>query len=173
MNSENSNNIKKLSKEEQNMEIGWNEILDIDRSLSTLLTEGDYTFRVISFERGRFLGSAKIPACNRAELILRVDTADNRTTNIKCNLLLYRPLEWKISSFFRSIIAKKDGESYGMDWSKVVGAVGRAHIKPRTYINRNGEERQTNNIDYFIDYDPSFFEKEEFTEIDDCDDVPY
>ena len=41
-----------------------------------------------------------------------------------------------------------------MDWNKVVGARGKAHIKPRAYT-KDGEERQVNDVDRFLDYDPS------------------
>ena len=39
-----------------------------------------------------------------------------------------------------------------MDWNKVVGARGKAHIKPRTYT-KDGEERQVNDVDHFLDYE--------------------
>lgn len=50
----------------------------------------------------------------------------------------------KLSSFFRCIGQKKHGERLTMDWSKVIGSRGRAHFKPRTYTDRDGNERQTN-----------------------------
>jgi hypothetical protein len=46
---------------------------------------------------------------------------------------------------------KKHGEQVVMDWTKVVGARGKAHIKPRSYTGKNGEERQANNVEGFID----------------------
>jgi hypothetical protein len=44
-----------------------------------------------------------------------------------------------------------------MDWNKVVGSQGRAHFKPRTYTNQNGEEKQANDVERFIDYDEKYF----------------
>ena len=51
-----------------------------------------------------------------------------------------------------------------MDWNKVVGSRGKAHIKPRSYT-KDGEERQVNDMDRFYDYDPSVG----FTEVKDAD----
>ena len=43
--------------------------------------------------------------------------------------------------------------------------------KPRTYTNRDGEERQTNDVDRFYDYDPSFFSAEDnWTDLTGSDD---
>ena len=76
-------------------------------------------------------------------------------------MLLCRRHEWKLAGFFRSIGQKKHGERLVMNWNKVVGAQGRARFKPRNYINRDGEERQTNDLDRFYDYDPAFFSKKQ------------
>jgi hypothetical protein len=75
----------------------------------------------------------------------------------KFDLILYRSLEWRISSFFRCIGQKKHDERLVMDWTTVVGARGRARFKPRSYTNRDGEERQVNDVDKFYDWDEKFF----------------
>lgn len=138
------------------MELGWNDTIENDGSEFVLLKEGDYNFKVAEFERGRFPGSAKLPPCNKAALTLQVDTAEG-TAYVKTDLILYRTLEWRLSAFFRCIGQKKHGERLIMDWNKVPGAVGRAHFKPRTYTDNYGNEKQTNDVDRFIDYNPEFF----------------
>ena len=138
----------------------WNDAIEQDGQEFILLEPGDYNFRITNFERGHFAGSAKLPACNKATLTLEVDTREG-CAYVKYDLILARSLEWKISSFFRCIGQKKHGERLVMDWNKVVGAQGRARFKPRTYINRDGEERQTNDLDRFYDYDPAFFPKKQ------------
>lgn len=143
-----------------NAVLDWNDAIEDDGQEFVLLEEGDYNFIVRDFERGRFPGSAKLPACNKATLTLEVDTRDGCAI-VKHDLILCRNLEWRISSFFRAIGQKKHGERLVMDWNKVVGAQGRARFKPRTYINRDGEERQTNDLDRFYDYDPAFFPKKQ------------
>lgn len=141
---------------EKNLCMDWNDAIENDGQEYVVLEEGDYNFTVVGFERGRYPGSAKIPACNKAALTLAVVTDDGKTATVKCDLILYRSLEWKISSFFRAIGQKRHGERLVMDWNSVLGSRGRAHFKPRVYI-RDGEERQTNDVDRFLDYDESFF----------------
>ncbi len=130
-------------------EIGWGDQIVADGGEFLLLDEGDYDFTVTAFERGRFPGSAKIPACNKAVLTLTVQTP-NGEANTKYDLILWSSLEWKISEFFRAIGQKKSGEAFVPRWNEVVGSKGRAHFKPRKYL-KNGEERQVNDISKFYD----------------------
>ena len=141
----------------QNMVMDWNDFIEQDGQEYITLEEGDYNFVVTGFERGRFPGSAKIPACNKASITVAVDTPEGRAT-VKFDLILYRTLEWRLSAFFRCIGQKKHGERLTMDWNKVTGSRGRAHFKPRTYTNTYGEEKTANDVERFIDYDPQFFE---------------
>lgn len=131
----------------------WNDSIENDGTELTTVEEGDYTFRISSFERARYIGSAKIPACNKASITVDILTKDGKPAICKFDLILYRSLEWKLSAFFRSIGQKKHGEKLVMDWSKVLNSYGRAHFKPRTYTNNNGEEKTVNDLDKFLDYD--------------------
>jgi len=140
----------------QNMFLDWDDAIEVDGQEFITLKEGDYNFRVVNFERSRFPGSAKLPACNKSVLTLEVDTPEG-TASVKCDLIMYRTLEWKLSSFFRCIGHKKNGEKLVMDWNRAVGSQGRAHFKPRPYKDKNGNDRTANDVDYFIDYDPKFF----------------
>lgn len=130
-------------------EIGWGDQIVAEGGEFLLLDEGDYDFTVTAFERGRFPGSAKIPACNKAVLTLTVQTP-NGEANTKYDLILWSSLEWKISEFFRAIGQKKSGEAFVPRWNEVVGSKGRAHFKPRKYL-KNGEERQVNDVSKFYD----------------------
>lgn len=144
--------------------MSWDDVLENDGQEFVVLPEGDYTFTVSNFERGSFPGGAKIPACPKATITLSIDN-DQGAATARIDLLLYRTLEWKIAAFFRSIGQKKHGEKAVMNWNKVIGARGRAHFKPRDYTARNGETRQANDVDHFIDYDPSVA----FTPVNDAD----
>ena len=144
----------------QNMLMDWNDSIQEDGNEYILLPEGDYNFLITAFERGRFPGSAKVPACNKATITAQVTTAEGVAT-IKFDLLLYRSLEWRISAFFRCIGQKKHGEKLTMDWNKVVGSIGRAHFKPRSYVNQYGEEKSVNDLDRFIDYNQDFFKDDD------------
>ena len=132
----------------------WNDTIEDDGKEFVILPEGDYTFTVTNFERGRFPGSVKIPACNKAVLTLSFDN-DMGNATARIDLILYRTLEWKLASFFRSIGAKQHGEKVIMDWNKVVGARGRAHVAPRNYTGRDGQARQTNDVVRFLEHDVS------------------
>lgn len=131
----------------------WDDALENDGQEHIVLPEGDYVFEVVEFERGRYPGGAKIPACNKASLTLQVKT-ENGTARIKTDLILHRSLEWKISSFFRAIGQKQKGERLVMNWNTVIGSRGRAHIKPRNYTDRDGNDRTTNDVDRYLDFDP-------------------
>lgn len=135
----------------------WDSQITNDGQPHVTLDEGDYNYTVTAFERNRFPGSAKIPACPKASLTLTVVLPDGNTAICKEDLILYRSLEWKIAAFFRSIGMRKAGEQAAYDWNKVIGAQGRAHFKPRAYTV-NGEERTANSVDRYLDYDPKFFE---------------
>jgi hypothetical protein len=140
----------------KNMLMDWNDAIEEDGQEYVLLPEGDYNFTVTHFERGRFPGGPKVPACNKATITVQVDTKEGIAT-VKFDLLLYRSLEWRISAFFRCIGQKKHGEKLTMDWNKVISSKGRAHFKQRSYTNNQGEEKFTNDIDRFIDYNEEFF----------------
>jgi hypothetical protein len=138
---------------DNNGAMGWDDAIEKDGDEYVILPEGDYIFTVTSFERGRFQGGDKIPACNEAVLTLTIEH-DGEKVNIIDRLKLHKSLEWKLAAFFRAIGQKKHGERLVMDWTKVPGAEGRAHIKPRKYKDSNGEEKEINNIAKYIDYDP-------------------
>ena len=49
----------------------WDDVIENDGQEFVLLPEGDYQFEVVDFERGRFPGGPKIPACNKATVTLQ------------------------------------------------------------------------------------------------------
>ena len=153
--------------------LDWDDEIEKDGQDFILLPEGDYVFEVIGCERGRFPGGPKIPPCNKATITLQVKTPEG-IARVRTDLLLYRTLEWKISSFFRSIGQKKHGERLVMDWNNVVGLRGRARFKVREY-QKDGEIRQANDVDRFYDYDPAKMSAEGagFVEVQDDDDLPF
>ena len=136
----------------KNLCMDWGDSIENEGQELITLEEGDYFFKVTGFERARFVGSTKIPPCNKATLTLEVRT-DKGIAIAKTDLILYRTLEWKLCQFFRCIGQKKHGEKLTMDWNAVLGSYGKAHFKPRSYENNYGETKQANDVDKFLDYD--------------------
>jgi hypothetical protein len=137
---------------DQGHALEWNDAIENDGDVFTLLEPGEYPFRVIGFERARHGGSAKLPPCNKAVITLDVGDAEVATT-MKHNLFLHTKCEGMLCEFFRAIGARKHGERLVMDWSTVVGATGRCRVKTRTWKGKDGEDRQSNDIDKFFDCD--------------------
>jgi len=130
----------------------WNAVLEDDSDGT--LEENDYLFRVVGLERGRYGGSAKLPSCWQATVSLEL-LAGERKVPYTVAFQLCQQMEWKLSSFFRSIGLKKRGERLVMDWSKVVNARGKCHIRPTSYRDKNGNLRTGTEISQFLDYDPA------------------
>lgn len=128
--------------------LDWDDMIEKDANGFVLLPEGDYDFTVESFDRGRHDGSEKLPPCNKAVLKLKIES-ENGTAYINHNLFLHTVTEGMLSAFFTSIGQKKKGEPLRMDWGRVPGSRGRAKIGIRSYKNRDGEDRQSNEVRRF------------------------
>ena len=129
--------------------MNWDDEIS-NESQFILLSEGVYDFTVTKFERAWHEGSAKIEPCPKAVLELTIDSPQGRAI-VKENLLLANSLEWKLCQFFKSIGQKKHGVAFKMDWSKVLGAKGKAKIIINEYVGNDGNQYKNNKVDYFID----------------------
>lgn len=116
-----------------------------------LLPEGDYDFTVTSFEKGWFDGSAKIEACNKAILELTINAPGLGSAIVKENLLLSDKVEWKLCEFFRCIGQKQHGTGVKMNWNKVQGAKGRAHLVINEYTGNDGNNYKNNKVARYLD----------------------
>lgn len=130
----------------------WEDSIENESTGFTLLPEGVYPFTVTNFTRGRHEGSAKLPACNKAILDIKLDGGDLGTTVVKGhNLFLHSKTEGLLCEFFTAIGARKHGEAFRMNWDVVPGSTGYARVYVDTYTDREGNERQTNRIKNFVD----------------------
>lgn len=129
----------------------WDDEIEDDGEQYSFVTleEGDYEFEVIKFERGHYTpkAGAKTPACNQANITLKIETKDG-DCYITENFPLAATMEWKISAFFRSIGLKKHGEKLSMKWNETIGLKGKAHV---TKTAGTKENTFFNNIKYYID----------------------
>lgn len=134
-------------------ELSWDSLIEKESEF-TLLEEGDYSFRVESFTRGRHSGSAKLPACPKA--ILKISILDPATqsvlTTLEHQLFLYSTVEGLLSSFFIAVGLKKHGEPTIIDFEGSVGKIGKCHVYIDTWkSSKDGSEKKSNKIKYFID----------------------
>lgn len=144
--------------------MNWDDTIQ-NESQFILLPNGIYDFTVTKFEKGWHEGSAKLDPCPKAELELTIEAPQGRTT-VKENLFLDQSVEWKLCAFFKSIGQKKHGVAFKMDWSKVLGAKGRAEIEVNEYQGNDGNMKKNNKVKMFID-EPEAPEPPQDTEIDD------
>lgn len=142
----------------QNMEheLGWDDEIEKDGSDFILLPDGDYDFTVTKFERGRFQGSAKMPACNQAKLELTVHSPEYGDVVVFHNLFLHTQTEGFLSNFFAGIGQKKKGERLRMNWGTVIGSKGRLKLEINKYIGNDGKEKTNNQVNKFYPYEEVF-----------------
>ncbi len=133
-------------------ELGWDDTIEHDNEF-ILIPEGDYDFKVLSFERARHPGSAKLPPCNKAILNIEINAPEGRTL-IKHNLFLHTKCEGMLCAFFSSIGQRKHGEQMRMNWNTVAGATGRCKVGIHAWTKDDGSEGKSNDI-------KRFYEKEE------------
>ena len=142
-----------------NNSFGWHDAIEKDSEERTLVPEGAYNARILWVEKGEFQGSAKLSACPKAIITMMLDTGDTPVP-ITTTLLLHRRLEWKLKEFFRAVGLAKPGEAYVMDWENLGGAKLRVHVSKNTYTDRYEEERVSNQVDKFYDYNENVFPRD-------------
>ena len=134
-------------------ELGWDDEIEKDGGDFIVLPAGDYDFTVTKFERGRFAGSEKMPACNQAKLELTVHSPEHGDIVVFHNLFLHTKTEGLLSNFFAGIGQKKKGEKLRMNWNAVVGAKGRLKLEINMFTGRDGVARTNNQVKTFYAYD--------------------
>ena len=125
------------------------EILDDGEERDFIVLEpGDYDFEVHSFERAYYTAKpgGKLPDCNEADITIKIST-DAGDAYVKDKMFLVKSCEWKISSFFRSIGMKKQGEKVAMRWEEAIGKTGRCKI---TKTKGNNDDVYFNNVKSYI-----------------------
>ena len=133
-------------------ELGWDDEIQKDGGEFIVLPAGDYTFTVSKFERARFAGSDKMPACNQAKLDLTVHSSQGDVI-VFHNLFLHTKTEGLISNFFAGIGQKKKDEKLKMNWTTVVGSKGRLKLEINNFTGKDGVARTNNQVKSFYPSD--------------------
>nr|WP_278429975.1 hypothetical protein [Brevibacillus laterosporus] len=134
-------------------ELSWDDEIEKDGGEFIVLPAGDYNFTVTKFERGRFTGSEKMPACNQAKLELKIHSPEHGDVVVFHNLFLHTKTEGLLSNFFAGIGQKKKGEKLRMNWNMVVGSKGRLNLEINTFKGKDGNDRTNNQVKTFYPYD--------------------
>lgn len=127
---------------DQGRELGWDERVDQpDEGGFTMLPDGIYPFKVLSFERSRHEGSEKLPACNSAIVSIEFDGGPQLgTTSVKHTLFLHTKTTGLLSQFFRGIGLRKHGDPLVLNWGAISGRQGYAKLGKRTYDGREFQD---------------------------------
>lgn len=134
-------------------ELGWEDTIEKDGGEFIVLPSGEYDFTVTKFERGRFAGSAKLPACNQAKLTLTIHSPEYGDVDVFDNLYLHTKTEGLLSNFFAGIGQKKKGEKLRMNWATVVGSTGRVKLVVHEWKGNDGQPKKNNEVKTFIPAD--------------------
>jgi hypothetical protein len=141
-------------------ELSWDDSIEKDSEF-ILLPEGDYDFEVMSFERGRHAGSDKLPPCNKAILMIKIESPEGVTV-IKHNLFLHSITEGLLCAFFSAIGQRQKGEKITMNWNAVTGSRGRCKVGVRKWTGDDGVERSSNDIRKFYEKTAAAYTPGEF-----------
>lgn len=138
-------------------ELGWDDQIENDGADFEPLPDGEYDFEVRTMERGRFAGSDKMAACNKATIDCVVKDAEGNEHHVFDDLLLNSKMEWKLCQFFLCIGQRAKGEKLKPRWNEVVGSTGRFRIYLNEYTDRNGKPRRNNKVDEYLAPQPKQF----------------
>jgi hypothetical protein len=134
-------------------EMTWDGVIQKESNFF-LLPEGEYDFRVKSFERARHeqKDGQKIPTCPMARVFFEVVCADapDGVVELREEFKLHSSVEWLICAFYTSIGMRKKGEAVRMNWPATIGKYGRFVVGFREYT-KDGEERKVNQIKKYLE----------------------
>lgn len=138
-------------------ELSWEEEIVNEGTDFEPLPAGTYEFTVETVERGRFPGTEKMCACNKAGLTLLIKDTKGNERRVFDDLLLNSKMEWKLSQFFLAIGQKKKGEPLRPNWNAVPGSSGKVEIYINEYKDKNGAPKKNNKIERYLPNEPKAF----------------
>ena len=138
-----------MSNNQNERALNWDDQIEDNGPIYTLLPEGIYHYKVVGFTRARHGGSEKLPPCNKAVLELAIDGGGKGQTTVKANLFLHSRTEGLLVRFFRSIGAPERDGKIVMNWGSVVGSGGRCRLKQTQ--GYKDPSKQYNEVAEFLD----------------------
>ena len=143
-------------------ELGWDDQIENDGADFEPLPDGEYDFEVRTMERGRFAGSDKMAACNKATIDCIIKDAEGKEHHVYDDLILNSKMEWKLCQFFLCIGQRAKGEKLKPRWNEVVGSTGRFKIYLNESTDKNGKPRRNNKVDEYLAPQPKQFKAGDF-----------
>lgn len=139
--------------QDMGQEIDWDQTeVEDTGSDFVLLPEGTYPFTVSNYTRTRFEGSQKIAPCPKADISLLINGGDHGLVEVTDGIILNTKIAWKLTQFFEGLGFPKNPETnkVQVNWDAILGLTGWAKVGPRSYTNKNGEQKQTNDIKGYL-----------------------
>lgn len=129
---------------------------DDDHTPRYIKLDGEYDFNVKSIEKAYFKGSAAIPPCDMANLVLTVQHPQG-SVDVKTNIKICDLLASVEKAFFMSIDMRDEATGkYCTDWSRVVGRKGRALFgQSKPFTTRAGKEMTVTEVKRYLVQDTS------------------
>lgn len=143
-------------------ELNWDDQIENDGADYEPLPDGEYDFEIRTMERGRFAGSDKMAACNKATIDCIIKDAGGKEHHVYDDLILNSKMEWKLCQFFLCIGQRAKGEKLRPRWNEVVGSTGRFRVYLNEYTDRNGKPRRNNKVDEYLAPRPKQFKAGDF-----------
>lgn len=120
----------------------------------TLLQPGWYPFRVLGYEWGQHEGSAKLGPCAKVTVTVQVDGTVQGTSDEKVAFFYDTEMIWKAGTFMKALgFEKAENGEYPLDWDAAVGRQGWARVETRSWVGRDGESHDGNDLKRFVPVD--------------------
>ena len=113
---------------------GWDTPITAEEEKQFVLLEpGEYAFKVVDVEKGRYEPSptSKIPSCSKAVLTLEVEGG----SRLKHTLLYYAKGKWKVDNAFIGTGVAKENEAYTPNPDLLLGRTGICFIEQQPGYN--------------------------------------
>ena len=102
---------------------------EADEGGYVLLPDGEYPFKVTKFEKERFGGSEKMPACWSALVTLECDGGELGRSYVTHHLYMVKKQAWKVKQLFVGVgLVAADAKQFTPPWNQLVGAAGVARL---------------------------------------------